>query len=178
MDDPNRGPDRGRSSSDSRPRSDVRAFLDTVVGETEATAASYRDAGWAVTELHPGDVRPVPAYLDTGGTDRAGLDVLVPDGEFEAVERLVEEGSFGAHDTYGARRAEGDQTVFAVVVMRDESAAEAVAIPVYYAVAEAAPMLERVDARGEMRLYVRPPSTDRRVEFAQENPESLLPDGA
>lgn len=152
--------------------------MDTVVGETEATAASYRDAGWAVTELHPGDVRPVPAYLDTGGTDRAGLDVLVPDGEFEAVERLVEEGSFGAHDTYGARRAEGDQTVFAVVVMRDESAAEAVAIPVYYAVAEAAPMLERVDARGEMRLYVRPPSTDRRVEFAQENPESLLPDGA
>ncbi|MDS0300017.1 hypothetical protein NDI76_14820 [Halogeometricum sp. S1BR25-6] len=174
MDEPNRRPDRGRSSSESHPRSDARAFWDAVVDEMEVTAAAYRDAGWAVTELHPGEVRPVPAYLDTGGTDRTGLDVLVPAEEFETVQRLVEARSFDAHD---ASRVADGETVFAVVVMRDGSAAEAVAVPVYYASAAAAPMLERVDAHGELHLSVRSPSADGRVEFALENLESPLFDG-
>ena len=171
VDDPNRSPERGRKSAESHPRSDARAFWDAVVDEAEATAAAYRDAGWGVTELHPGEVRPVPAYVDTGRTDRAGLDVLVPAEEFEAVERLMEVGSFDAHD---ASRVADGETVFAVVVVRDESTAEAVAVPVYYATAAAAPMLERVGECGEMRLSVRPPSADRRAEFSLEGPESLL----
>ncbi|MDS0293880.1 DUF7529 family protein [Halogeometricum luteum] len=174
MSDPNRGPERGRNSSESPPRSDARAFWDAVVDEMEATAAAYRDVGWAVTELHPGEVRPVPAYVDTGGTDRAGLDILVPAEEFEAAERLVEAGDFDAHDV---SRTEEGETVFAVVMLKNGSDAEAVAVPVYYPRGAAAPMLERVEARGEMRLYVRPPSADRRVELALTDPETLLSGG-
>ncbi|WP_363464359.1 DUF7529 family protein [Halogeometricum borinquense] len=166
MDDPER-------EREAHPLSGVMEFWDHVIEDMEATAAEYREAGWNVTELHPGDVTPVPATLDTVETDRAGLDVLVPGDEFETVEALVEDATFDAYDAY---RAERGDVMFAVVVMQSEAAGEAVAVPVYYTMTEGQPMLERIEERGEMRLYIRPLSDDRRVVFVQEDPEALLPD--
>ncbi|SFR70034.1 DUF7529 family protein [Halogeometricum limi] len=165
MNDPDR-------EKETHPLSGVMEFWENVMADMEATAAEYREAGWTVTELHPGDVTPVPARVDTVETGRVGLDVLVPGDEFDAVEDVVGRAAFDAYDAY---RAERGDVVFAVVVMQAEDAGEAVAVPVYYTKKEASPMLERVDEDGEMRLYVRPLSGDRRVVFVQSDPEALLP---
>jgi hypothetical protein len=165
--------DEPEQSKEQHPLSGVMDFWERVVDDMEATAAEYRDAGWEVVELHPGDVTPVPAMLDTVESEQFGLDALVPGGEFETVEGLVEDADFDAYDAY---RAERGGVVFLVVAMLAEEAETAVTIPLYYRTNEAAPMLERAAEAGEMHVFVRPLSDDRRVIFVQDDPEALLPD--
>lgn len=59
------------------------AFLE----EAETIADEYRDDGWDVTAVEPGDVIPV----DVSDHERFGFSVLVPDSEYDAVESLVED---------------------------------------------------------------------------------------
>ena len=147
-----------------------------VVADMEATAAEYREAGWEVYELHPGDVVPLPAGRFQGAADssddRVGLLAVVPGDEFAEIEPLVEEGNF---DGYEAYRAESGGVVFLLVAMRDEAAERAVLLPCYYSVAGASEMLARVEERGEMRTWVRPLDDSKQVVFRQDDPAALLP---
>ncbi|MFC6786645.1 hypothetical protein ACFQFH_12355 [Halobaculum halobium] len=162
----------------SHPLAGYTEFWDDVMADMEATAEEYREAGWDVLELHPGDVTPLP-NVSTDGTgidvDRTGFDVLLPGDEFAAARELVEE-TEEPFDEYEAYRAQQSEVVFLVVVMKAEAAGQAVAFPLYYAERQAAPMLERADAAGELRAYLRPLDDSDRVVFSLAEPETLYPD--
>lgn len=156
----------------SHPLAGVEGFWDDVMADMEATAAEYRDAGWDVLELHPGDVTPLPTASADAEADRVGLDVLLPGDEFTAVEGRVGGATFDEYDAY---RAEEGGVVFLVLAMKAAEAGEAVVFPLYYARSEAETMLRRVAERGEMRTFLRPLDDARRVVFSQREPGSLLP---
>lgn len=161
------------------PLSGVQDFWQDVMDDLEATAEEYREAGWDVVELHPGDVTPLPAGEDpeTGEflDDRTGLDVLLPGDEFRAVEELAEELEFDRFDAYTARQ--GD-VVFAVVVMQAADADQAVAFPLYYRLDDATATLRRVWEEGEMTTYLRPLDDSSRVVFTQADPDPFVPEDA
>ncbi|QZX98217.1 DUF7529 family protein [Halobaculum rubrum] len=168
----------------SHPLAGYTEFWDDVMADMEATAEEYREAGWNVLELHPGDVTPLP-NVSTDGTgievDRTGFDVLLPGDEFAAAQELVEglevtDETSAAFDEYDAYRARQSDVVFLVVVMKAETAGEAVAFPLYYAEEQAEPMLERADAAGELRAYLRPLDDSERVVFSLSDPETLFPE--
>jgi hypothetical protein len=148
---------------------------EAVIDDMEATAAEYRERGWTVVELHPGDVTPLPPAR--GGEalddDRVGLDVLVPDNEFEAVEAETDEATIDSYDAY---RAQVGSVVFVVVALEATTSELAVLVPLYYRAADAREMANRALERGRIDLFVRPLADDRRVVFSQEEPALLLPD--
>lgn len=147
---------------------------EAVIDDMEATATEYRERGWDVVELHPGDVTPLPPAR--GGEalddDRVGLDVLVPDNEFEAVEGASSDATF---DGYEAYRAQVGSVVFAVVAVEATASELAVLVPLYYRAADAQEMTKRALERGQIDLFVRPLSDDRRVVFTQDDPALILP---
>lgn len=144
-------------------------FWDDVVADMEATAAEYEDDGWETLQLHPGDVTTrVPDDED----DPFGLDVLVPNDEFDAVEDLL--AGDVAFDSYEAFVALGDGLVLLVVAMEDEDAEVAVLYPAYYDVQNSEEMLAAARDAGEMRTYVRT-LTNERIEFTHEDPETFAP---
>ncbi|WP_435145503.1 DUF7529 family protein [Halobaculum sp. P14] len=159
----------------SHPLAGVEDFWQDVMDDMEATAEEYRDAGWDVLALHPGDVTALPTASAQATPDRVGLDVLLPGDEFEELEGLVAE-TDAEFDEYDAYRAETDDVVFLVVAMKSESAGAAVVFPLYYAVSEAAPMLKQVARIGELRTYLRPLDDSSRVLFTQQEPSNLLPE--
>ncbi|MFC7175820.1 DUF7529 family protein [Halosegnis marinus] len=99
----------------------IREHWDDLLDDMAATAAEFREAGWDVLELHPGDVTVV--------TERQrGFDVLLPDDEFERLHKWVEADEFPDHDVY---RAESG-IAFLLVVLKDSDAERAVCCPLYY----------------------------------------------
>ena len=83
----------------------------------EATAEGYREAGWDVLEIHPGDVTALDGSGgsedgtdDEGGgrgDERYGLEVLVPAPAFEQLDAWIDEGAqFGSYEVY--RTTEND----------------------------------------------------------------------
>lgn len=163
--------------SDSHPLSGAESAWEAVIDDAESTAAEYRESGWTVTELHPGDVTPLPAgqtdedeYVD----DRTGLDVLLPGDEFRAVEELVDDAEFDEYDAYTAR--EGPIS-FVVLVMKASDVSQAVVFPLYYRADRAQETLRRAREHGEMRTYLRPLSDERRVVFTQSDPDPFFVEG-
>ncbi len=163
------------------------AFVDDV----EATADQYRDEGWSVLELHPGDVTPQPGSHDrrfdgsTGGgegrderqtdesdLERVGFDVLVPDDEFENLEDLVDAGFEVTR--YELYRGDGDASAFALVVELDESTQQAVLVPLYYQPSDVATLSRLADERGELETHVRPLSRRRVIAFSHREPETFF----
>lgn len=149
---------------------------EAVIDDMETTATEYREDDWDVVELHPGDVTPLPPAR--GGEalddDRVGLDILVPDNEFEAVEAASADATF---DSYEAYRAQVGSVVFAVVAVEATASELAVLVPLYYRAADAREMSNRALERGHIDLFVRPLADDRRVVFTQEEPALILPSG-
>lgn len=169
MDDSRRTPGANREASGGRARNPTE-FWDRVVGEAESVAASYREAGWDATALHPGETTPVPA-MGGGGADEYGLSVLVPPGEFETVVEIEERTTLGEVDIRLVGRGE---TVSLVVAFRASDAGRAVVVPAYYGRGEAAPMLDRASAAGEMRVLVRSPD-DGPVVLRHDDPGAWTP---
>ncbi|MFC4548855.1 MULTISPECIES: DUF7529 family protein [Halorussus] len=148
-------------------------FWDDVVADMEATAAGYEDDGWETVQLHPGDVTVLTPDPESGD-DRFGLDVLVPDDEFEAVEERMEEGvSFDAYEVFSAA---ADDLALLVVAMEDRDAEFAVLYPAYYDVQSAQRMLELARSEGELYSYVRTLSEER-IEFVHDDPSVFAPPG-
>lgn len=146
-----------------------------VIDDLEATAAEYAEQGWETVVIHPGDVTPLPtptALLNGVDVDRVGLDLLVPDNEFEELTEAVEGVSFDQYDAY---RGESGSVVFAVVVMKGDDDT-AVCFPLYYDTESARVMLKRAVEREELRTYLRPLDDSQRVVFAHADPERLVPE--
>jgi len=141
-----------------------------VLADMDATAASYVEDGWTVQKIHPGQV----TVLDGEASDRLGLDVLVPDNEFDDVEELVEEGF--TVDDYEVFTAIDGGFVFLVVALRDPETKRALLVPAYYRIAgeTTTRMLVNANERGAIHTYLR--TLDRSViEFTHEDPELFQP---
>jgi hypothetical protein len=158
------------------PLSGARAAWEAVIEDRDATAAEYREAGWEVVALDPGDVTPLPPAHDPSvGDGRVGLDVLVPGDQFRDLRDRVADVTF---DTFDAFRAEQGSLVFLVLAMKSAAADLAVLVPLYYDVDQAREMLARAAEAGTMRTFVRPLSDEERVVFEQDDPTPLFPAGA
>jgi len=141
---------------------------ESVIADMEATTAEYDDEGWDTVELHPGDVTPL--WMDEDG--EFGLDVLVPDNEFEDLEDLMDGGvSFDAFEAY---RALADGLVFAVIVMEDHGSETAVLYPVYYDVQGSEEMLSDAAEAGKMYSFIRTLGEDR-IRFTHDDPSLFQP---
>lgn len=144
-------------------------YWDEMIADMEATAEEYEAEGWDTLQLHSGDVTTtVPDEND----ERFGLDVLVPDDEFAAVEELVADGV--TFDSYEVFRALADGLVLFVVAMEDHDAEVAVLYPAYYDAQDAQGMLAAAQQAGEMRTYIRTLQRDQ-VEFTHDEPVNFAP---
>ncbi|WP_135820555.1 DUF7529 family protein [Halostella litorea] len=146
-------------------------FWEEVVDDMEATAAEYRENGWDPIEVHPGDVTALPP-----DHERFGLDVLVPDGEFDAVADAVDHPD-AAFDSVEVFRAATGDSVFLVVAVEDAATERVVVVPAFYGVREARETVEGAAARGELPIHLRPLSVDEVVTFEPSDPSPLLPPG-
>ncbi len=137
--------------------------------DVDALAAEFRDRGWDVIEIHPGDV----VSLAPGEHDRWGLDVLTPDDELEAVAAAVEEAAFDELDVY--RRVEGSY-VFVLVVARDAPTERAILIPAYFRRDAAAPLRGYARERGEIHVHLRPLTRTPVITFSHDEPALFFPE--
>lgn len=142
----------------------IREHWDEFIGDMEATAAEFRAGGWAVLELHPGDVTALSG-------EQWGFDVLVPDDEFEQLESWVETGSFDDHDVYRA----APDLVFVLVVLKDEDAERAICCPLYYERDAIEGLRELASREGRIYTHVRRLSEEY-VHVTHEEPELFFPD--
>lgn len=143
----------------------IQNHWEEVMEDMEYTAGEYRKEGFDVLEVHPGDV----VALGPGRGERWGLDLLVPDDEFDQLHEWVEEegGNFGGFDVY---RAQGGSVTYVVVAMKDERNGRVVIFPAYFDPSRAGEMLDTAQEVGEMRTHLRPLSEHAIVTFVQAEP--------
>lgn len=170
MDHPNDGspPDPGAVSPEVEA---VQNRWEQVITDMEATAAEYRERGWTVLELHPGDV----AALGPDRADRWGLDLLLPDDEFRDLEGWVTDET-DRFDTCEVLRGSSGGILFLVVAMLDGPSERAVLFPAYYDPARAEGLLEAAESAGELRAHLRPLSGAPVVTFAIDEPSLVFPE--
>jgi hypothetical protein len=107
-------------------------------------------------------------------TDRFGLEVLVPDPEFEQLESWIEKGTrFGSYEVY---RTTENGVVFLLVVLTDEATERAVCVPAYYESEKASALRERAEREGVFFTYVRRLRRDRVITFTGDDPDFFLPE--
>lgn len=151
------------------PSGAVRDHWDDLIADLEATASELEEAGWTALALHAGDVTTVPS------ADPPGLDVLVPDDEYEALEAAVGDGA-AVGETAVYRRGAGG-VAFLLFVLRDPDRRTAVLVPAFYPQLgdDAAALAEHARAAGVVHLLVRPLERDRAVTFAIDDPSLVFP---
>lgn len=140
-----------------------------VVEDMEATADEYREDGWSVVDLHPGDVTALPPEHE-----RFGLDVLLPGNEYEQVSEWVTADG-AAFDEFEVFRAARGGHVFLVVAIEDAPREQVMLVPAYYGIEDAQDTLEGVHERGTFPLHLRPLSLDGVVTVEPSDPSLLLP---
>lgn len=133
-----------------------------TVEDMAATAAAYRDDGYEVLELHPGDV--------TLRADSGTFDVLLPDDEFRTLEALVGESDLAETEVYFATDG-GVAFALAVVAAPDDRTA--VCCPLYYDLSSAGGLA----GREALTLYARPLADDRSVAIRFDDPSLFVPSG-
>ena len=92
--------------------------------DLEATVEEYREAGWTVVDLAPGDVT-----LTTD--DQYDIDVLVPDNEFEDVLEAIEEGDYRPTETDRFSTV-ANGLVIHLLVVKDTRNRIAITFPIYF----------------------------------------------
>lgn len=138
-----------------------------VMADMDATQQEYEAEGWHVETLHPGDVT-----LLTGEGDRTGVDVLLPNNEFERLSDLFDEGlSFDDSEVF--KNGVGG-TVFLLVAMEDAEAEVAALLPLYYTARQATGLFERALDDGTLRTYLRTLTGDSIV-LTHHDPELFTP---
>lgn len=148
----------------------VPAVWDDMLADLAATAEGYREDGWETLELHPGDV----TVLSGKYGDRVGLDVLIPDDEYCALETWFDAG-FDV-DGYEVYRSVVEGTVFLLVAVRDADDRRAVLFPAYYAPGDGdvRELFARAGRDGELHSYLRRLSGDY-VELRHDDPDLFAP---
>lgn len=148
----------------------VAATWGDVLADMEATAEGFEEDGWETLEIHPGDV----TVLEGGEGERFGLDVLVADNEYEAVQDRIESG-FDV-DEYEVFTANDEGYVFVLVALKDRDRRTALFVPMYYSVSGKSTylMLKRAKERGVIHTYLRRLDGEY-IEFTHDDPELFQP---
>ena len=143
-------------------------WRDLLLKEMSAEAAAYEADDWETLELHPGDVT-----ARDGSVEELGLDVLVPDNEFAALETALSDGV----DSYDVLRSTPGEYVAALLVVEATGQKRAVFVPVYYSRNdEAATRLLRAAFEADELTLILRTLTDDRIELTLDRPELLAPD--
>lgn len=140
----------------------IREHWDDLIADMERTATEFREAGWEVLELHPGDVTVVTE-------DECGFDVLVPDDEFAELEEWVATDDFPDHDVYHAMAG----ITFLMVVLKAPDAERAVCCPLYYSDDAERTLRELAATDGVLWTHVRRLSEEY-VHFRHDDPEPFF----
>lgn len=135
-----------------------------LLADADAMAERYRAEGWTALVATTRDA----AALDD---EPFGLDVLVPEGEYDRLEALVET---GAVDRTHAFRTDAEGVRLLVVVAEASAAEEAVLLPAYLSLEDAERLRERADAEGVMYTHVRTLAADTRVTLQHDDPGLFL----
>jgi len=149
-------------------QSEFAMLWEDLLTDAEATAEQYREDGWETHLLTPGDVT---ARYDS--EQPYGLDVLVPESEFELADRLRDETSFESVEVYANTVG---PLVFLLVAELSTEANTAVLIPAYYNHATDGELLGLAAENGEMRVHVRSLGSDSRVTFLHDDYELFQPE--
>ncbi|WP_267641804.1 DUF7529 family protein [Haloarchaeobius amylolyticus] len=141
-----------------------------VVADMEATAEEYRESGWEALECHPGDIATI-----TEGEGHTGLDVVLPDDEFDRVESAYD--ADGDFDEVEVFRAVEEGIVFAVAALKNATSQTAILVPTYYDSDTSRDFIQMVKEEGELRLHLRPLDQRRVLTFTQHDSAPFLPGG-
>jgi len=117
-----------------------------VIDDMAATADAYRDRGWTTLEVHPGDSVLVDSAF------RTGLDVVLPDPEYEELEALAADTDFTDVDVF---RAQDGTTTYLLVAEKDPNSKTVVFVPAYYDHASSANKVDSIRTDGALRLFCR-----------------------
>ncbi|MFC5971233.1 hypothetical protein ACFPYI_07800 [Halomarina salina] len=149
------------------PLDGVADHWEAVIDDMATTAEQLREAGADVVELHPGDITPLPAL--------GGFDVLVPDGEFDALRDVVADATLSETDVF---QAEAAGVVFTVAVLAASDGSAAVCCPLYYdrADEEVTALHRDVTDDGPLRVFVRTLSNDEAVGLTFDDPSVFFDD--
>ncbi len=145
------------------------ANWDRVVADMEATAAEYESEGWETLQLHPGDVAVVDGSAERG----PGLDIVVPDPEFEELAGVFESGA-AVDETTVYRATDGSVTYLVIALQHADGTAAFV--PAYYRVGDPGvePAFRRAEAAGEFRTHLRTLTGDA-VVVSHDDPSLFAP---
>lgn len=174
-DDPALDPQGQRVDAEGGPNVEAMNFWDEIVSDMEATAAEYEQQGWDTLQLHPGDVAVLPGETPEGDrVEKFGIDVLVPDNEFEDVEAMLGRGV--AFDTYEVFKAEVAGMVYLLVAMEDTDEDAAMLYPAYYQVSDpdTTTLFDRAREEGVLYSFVRR-LDDRQVQLRHDDPTLFEP---
>jgi hypothetical protein len=97
-----------------------------IIDDIEQLRQEYEEAGWETAALHPGDVA-AGDVTDEG----VGFSLVVPESEFEALERLVSDGD-PTYDEFEAYRAPADDLDVYVVVLKSTASRRSILLPLFY----------------------------------------------
>jgi hypothetical protein len=136
--------------------------------DASATAEQYRAEGWETYLLSLGDVA-----LLSGGDRPDGLDVLLPNAEFDLVDKLQERTTFDSSDVYA--RTVGEK-VFLLLVELASEVETAVVIPAYYDRANSEELLAAAAEGDGMCVHLRSLGSDHRVTFTHEDHTLFAPE--
>lgn len=132
-----------------------------IIEEAAATADTYREDGYEVELLHPGDVVPIP--------DTVAFDILLPGSEFEAVEALA--GEFDAPEV-AVFTAQESGFGYAVIVATAPGTSTAICCPIYYELASIDELLEAIE--DAIELHLRPLNRRSKVVIKIDEPDLLF----
>lgn len=143
------------------------AAWEAAVGDMEATADAYEEAGWETYTLRPGDT----TLLETA-EERAHLDVVLSGPDSETVTDLVERVRF---TEYEVLKAVEEGVVYVVVLMEDPDSEIVLLYPAMYSVEDAESVVENAKEAGEFVAHLRGLEREP-VEFTYEDPGLFEPE--
>lgn len=132
-----------------------------LLDDARATAAEYRDRGWDVLLVHTADATVV----------EEGLDVLVPDNEYDELTALAEQAAFDTSRVF-TNTAGGVRFLLLVAEATEEK--RAVAVPAYFAVVEEPQLREQGKTAGELTTQIRALGSESQVTFTHDDPTFFL----
>jgi len=175
--------DQGPADPTDNPFDRVTNDWEAVVEDAHATASAYREAGWNVVTVHPGDVAVLAGEARTAAEQtgefepeprRLGFDVVVPGDEFEAFRDAMADRSIEECTVFAAT---GSGIVYLVVVLEAGDGETAAVVPLYYDESDREALVDIARDHG-LYTHVRPLQDGTVVTVEHEDSAPFFPETA
>jgi len=162
--------DRTPDPAEQLPPEGVLGHWEAVIEDMATTAEEYREAGWKVLSLHPGDVAPVSGERST--IEGNGIELIVPGEDARRVRESVTAPD-AAFDSCSVYRAVVEGIVFLVVAVEDPRREAVVLFPAYYDNddPDTRDVFETAVRNGRIHTHVRDLSGETVSTFTHDEPE-------